>query len=69
MVAFFVGMIMSSKAPIEPGKKYWATIDDVRFRVKANKPAAVPGWWLCETDDGDRIMMQPEHLAEIDPAE
>ncbi len=49
-------------AQIEAGKTYWVTVESVQFQVHTIRPAAIKGWWLCETaNTGDRLMV-PEHV-------
>lgn len=52
--------------PIQPGQMYLVKIDDVRFKVRAVKPAVIKGWWLCETETGDRVMVPAEHVINED---
>lgn len=52
---------------IETGKSYWVTLDTARFKVKAIRPAALKGWWFCETEkDLDRIIVPESALTPAD---
>ena len=56
---------MGEKKAIRPGETYWVVVDEVRFKVRAVRPSALPGWWLCETERmGDPVMVPEKHLAE-----
>lgn len=53
--------------PITSGQTYWVTLDNVRFKVKAIRPAALDGWWLCEGEaTGDPLMAPTNVLTEVE---
>jgi hypothetical protein len=52
---------------IEAGKTYWVTVESVQFKVMAIRPAAIKGWWLCETfNTGDRLMVPERVLVPVE---
>lgn len=51
---------LMDKQPIQPGNTYSVEMENSRFRVRAVRPAALRGWWLCEGEDSGEPLMVPE---------
>lgn len=64
MVAlFFWNSRLMDRPPVQPGKTYWVEVEKTRLVVRAVRPAALPGWWLCHgVDTGDPVMIPEDKL-------
>jgi hypothetical protein len=51
---------MMSEERITAGKTYWVHVDKTKFKVRAVRPAAIPGWWHCEGEDARDPVVIPE---------
>jgi hypothetical protein len=51
---------------IQPGKTYFVTMDRHRLTVRAIRPSAIAGWWLCEGGKIGELVMLPEGVLEQD---
>ena len=51
------------KQPIQSGEAYWVELEKTRFQVRAVRPAALSGWWLCEgVSTGDPLVIPEDKL-------
>jgi hypothetical protein len=59
---------MDEHTSIAVDKVYCVETHKVRFLVRTIRPLAIPGWWLCVTEDTGIVTMMPEEaLAEPEP--